>query len=345
MSVYKKKQWMKRKRQVWDHGEESTLPNMLGNCIRQNMNRHIDLLDCRGAPNGNGTKRPLPNLLYRKSVKFTIEDDKRIDATTIVSNEPENLGKGELMREMQLYLPDFLQEAVWERHQYSLQDILQTLHVAPKATIWQVALFYNIHILNSASKPSSSSSASLIYGGKSSAVKSIMKEFEKAEHPFHTWRNRPSALLLHPSPGMGTGTGTTKTNQKDEYNAVPLPYHFITCATMSKLQQLLPVASTTTDEEWMGEPIRTYENYVVWQKYDLDLVPLAVYGWPKGEECQPKYTVALLNRVLPYDALCQEYQVNGPGTPLSETLDMVLIQGNRYALMDEAFYVIACAEP
>lgn len=327
---------MKRKREVWDYGETYHLHNtdrerLEDNLLPQDMG---PLKIIPSAPVANNMLLPPPECMQHKRTIFRIVKDKRqqLEAGINSSNEDKN-GKGEcIIRDIELFLPDFLRETLWSRHEYSLDDVLCTLNACPKAYIWQLALYYNIQILNSASKPSWSSS-SIIYGGKSSAIKRMTKEFQKPTSPMSEWKRRPSTLL-----------------RCNAYYKQPLylPFHWVTPQTMETLLQYLPESVTSSNgpnnnkpgESSLGQAIRHYSQYLVWRPRATDeevhLVPMAIY-W----HVLPRYDFMLFNRVAPYEAYCKRYKQNTNQTPLSEWMDMVYINNVRYALLDEAFYVVA----
>ncbi len=310
---------MKRKRDIWDNGESYHLLNTEEKDLSCSVSAQ-DMGDLQLMPS---SKVPsVPDCIQRKRAVFYIQKDKR-HAEDVVRKDPTSI----IVRDMHLFLPDFLRESLWKRHEYSLDDVISTLEACPKAYIWQLALFYNIQILNSASKPSWSSS-SIIYGGKSSAISRMKAAFEKSSCPFSTWKQRPSTLL-----------------KCSAYLKQPLhlPFHWVTPQTMDLLCTLLPeekpVSMTAGYEEWLGQPVRQYKQYVTWVsrqgQEQVHLVPLAVY------KTLSTYNFILLNRIAPYDAYCKMYRQNTPETSLSEWLDVVDVADQRYALLDEAFYVVS----
>lgn len=294
---------MKRKREAWDFGESNDLYNTSQQDLEDNIHHQRQLVKLVAVP-ANSTIS-VPDLVQRRRSTYSLARDKRVAGSSI-------------KRDIELLVPDFLRESVWARHKYSLKDVHSALQACPKEYIWQLALFYNVQILNSASRPSS---CFIIRGGKSSAIDRTMKEFEK-EHGA-SWRHRPNVLLR------------TKSCHKDP---MYLPFHFISRAHMDLLVSLLPEEQPKAGK-WLGNAVRHYQGHVKWtgdDKEDIHLVPLGVY-W----RVLPQYDFILLNRVLPYEAYCARYGQNTAATPLSEWSDIVYIASQRFALLEEAFYVVA----
>lgn len=291
---------MKRKREAWDFGESQDLYNtehqILDKCL-------VSRDQVQLVPVSTSTSAiPIPDLIQRKRLFYSLNRDKRVNGNVI-------------RRDIQLFLPDFLREKLWQRHGYSLEDVSAALRACPKEYIWQLALYYNVQILNSASRPSS---CFIIRGGKRSAIERTRKEFVK----MGLWKQDASSVLLK-----------TSSCHKDP---MYLPYHFVTRKTFDLLVHLLP-EEEYRQSKWLGQAVRCYESHVKWQheSEEVHLVPLGVY-W----RVLPQYDFILLNRVLPYDAYCTTYCQNTSATPLSEWTDIVKIAGNRFALLEEAFYVV-----
>lgn len=297
---------MKRKRETWDFGESADLYSTKQEDLQTSLEQQ-NAKELRLESSSGQEMLKIPDLMQRRRHTYSLSRDKRVEGN-------------EITRDIQLFVPDFLRESLWQRHQYSLDDVLHALRACPKEYIWQLALYYNVHILNSASRPSS---CFIIRGGKKSAIDRMEKEFRREGSPFKAWRDRPSVLLK------------TRSCHKDP---MYLPFHFVSRKTMDLLAELLPM-EMQKGQTWLGQSVRHYARHLNWRTTtkddDIALVPLGVY-W----RVLPQYDFALLNRILPYEAYCAQYGQNTSSTPLSEFTDLVYIGSQRFALLEEALYVV-----
>ncbi len=262
---------------------------------------------------GLDTKAALKREFHKyRSFLYTIENDKRVsaqidsDAQDFITS-PQAIPHNTLLREIKLVAPEFLNEAVWQKHRYSLDDIQTTLQHTPKTTIWQICLYNNIALLQSATKVSSTS---LIHGGRRSAILRLMSIYRQK---FASWAKRPSVLLKLPY----------QSKQK-----IPLPCHRITPAGIQTLSRLLPTKDLTT--YWLGQPLRNFTSFVKWE--GAHFVPLAMYP----RKAQRPVDLLLLARVVPYT----EFKIIfGEPQNLGQWPDVVKIGDSFFCVMDESFYV------
>lgn len=310
----------KRKRENWDFGESVDLYNM----EQEDISKHLSTASNRPLiqltkKEEEEDEKEIPDLIQRNRAVFVIERDKRLLPSTTTSAKKTTTATATttVIREIELFLPDFLREKVWKRHGYSLQDVLVALRACPKEYIWQLALYYNVPILNSASR---ASSTFIIRGGKSSAIDRMHREFKRTS----LWSTTNPSVLL-----------PCESHYKDPMH---LPFHFISRTDFTILAELLPTADPV---KTFGQPVRRYRHYVQWfaeaTEEPIQLVPLGVY-W----KVLPDYDFILVNRILPYEAYCAKYHQNTSQTPLSEWTDFVVVGANhkKYAILDEAFYVV-----
>lgn len=308
---------MKRKRENWDYGESDMFYSKDKNAIRKYFKateNQVPTFEV-SAECHNAKLLPVPDLIAEKTVYFGIHKDKRATTTAIGTTT-----KTCIRRHIRLFLPDLLTEQVWKRHQYSLEDVSRTLEMCPKAYIWQLALYYQVQILNSASK-ASWSTPSIIYGGKSSAKERIMRELSKNGSGLAHWEKRvPRLLQVHHA----------------KQPVYCLPYHWISAKSMSVITQHLPTEHPD-GKKWLGDLMRAYDQFLLWSGGNIAVVPLAHYA-----ALLPDYEIALLNRIAPYRGLCERYQLDlAKDLSVTNCYDLVNIQGEEYALLDEAFYVVS----
>lgn len=246
--------------------------------------------------------------VYR-TFHYTIEKDKRVDCRICEGRLCEgNDTHKKLIRELKLVLPEFLNEQLWQRHQYSLDDIKATLEHSPTTCLWQMCLYHNIPLLQSASKISSTTS--LIRGGRRNGITYLMNVYR---HKYADWKQRPSVLLL-----------LCGNRQR-----MPLPCHKITSGGMQTLKQLLPQRNET--QHWFGQPLRQYQSCVKWT--DGFFVPLAFY--PKSQ--QRPVSMILLNRIMPKPLYDSVFSVSNQ--TLVHQPDMLLLRDTICCVLDEAFFV------
>lgn len=242
---------------------------------------------------------------------YKIEKDKRADCKIIEGSiKPSSFSSSTLVRELKLVLPEFLNETLWQRHQFSLDDIRATLNHSPTMCIWQMCLYHNIPLLQSASKISSTTA--LIRGGKRNAIMYLMAIYSRK---YSEWKQRPSVLLHLPVQG--------------NRQRIPLPCHKMTGTGIQLLRRLLPERDNSY--QWLGQPLRRYEACVKWSEGFF--VPLAFYS----KSQQRPVNMVLLTRVMPktlYDsvfAVSNETLVHQP--------DMIILRDVFCCLLDEAFFV------
>lgn len=249
---------------------------------------------------------------------YKIDKDKRAECKITEGNTTSSLSSfslasslsSALVRELKLVLPEFLNETLWQRHQFSLDDIRATLNHSPTMCIWQLCLYHNIPLLQSASKISSTTA--LIRGGKRNAIMYLMAVYSRK---YPEWKQRPSVLLHLPLHG--------------NRQRLPLPCHKMTVTGIKLLQRLLPERDDS--HHWFGQPLRRYEACVKWN--DGFFVPLAFYS----KSQQRPVNMVLLTRVLPKTLYDSVFSVS------NETLvhqpDMILLRDVFCCLLDEAFFV------
>lgn len=248
---------------------------------------------------------------------YRIEKDKRadckiVDGTSVSSHAHHSAhhSSAQLIRELKLVLPEFLNEQLWQRHQYSLDDIRSTLKHSPTMCIWQMCLYHNIPLLQSASKISSTTS--LIRGGKRNAIRSLMTTYSRK---YADWKHRPSVLLHLPLHG--------------NRQRIPLPCHKMTATGIKLLQRLLPERDET--HQWLGQPLRRYQSCVKW--LDGFFVPLAFYA----KSQQRPVNMIFLIRILPKPLYESVFSVSNE--TLMHQPDMILLRDVFCCLLDEAFFV------
>ena len=144
-----------------------------------------------------------------------------------------------------LHLPMFLTEQVWERCEYSIDDIKTTLEYFSALLLWQCALVYDITPSNSAIKLGFSTPESMIYGSKAIVIRKIYKKL------------------------------CSKFIKKDSVldktcidHIPPIPVHRLSAHKWSALQQMVPKNNENTNLLCN----LYYDSIFMWK--DIQMVPL-----------------------------------------------------------------------
>lgn len=161
-----------------------------------------------------------------------------------------------------LTLPLFLTCKVWQRHNYSLEDIQTTLEFFSSHHLWQRALLLDIHPSVSAIKVSFATAEAMVFGSKAIAIKKIKHALRSRSGPF------PQVSVLD------------KTRMD---HIPPLPLYQVSNQKIEQLRTLLPPANTML--------LRTifYACYIKWK--DILIVPV----W---EEQDAIYCVRIISKAL-----------------------------------------------
>lgn len=78
-----------------------------------------------------------------------------------------------------IIVPEFLTEDVWERHQYSRNDIRKTLQYFPTRILWQLLLSYNKSVARAMPRMKINSRCRIVCDNKSTAIDKIMIVLEE----------------------------------------------------------------------------------------------------------------------------------------------------------------------
>lgn len=88
-----------------------------------------------------------------------------------------------------LETPEWMQEELWERHDYSIQDIRKTLDAFPDRLIWQLLIHFALPSTNAATIVHSDFDTAFTCGTKSTA---ILKLIQAIKDRHAAWDLRPS---------------------------------------------------------------------------------------------------------------------------------------------------------
>ena len=152
-------------------------------------------------------------------------------------------------RTVMMHLPLFLTLDVWQRHQYSLNDIQTTLDYFPPKYLWKLALLFNLCTSNSAIKIAFCAPDAMVYGSKAIVIRKLLKIF-KANYEFHKNKNILDMTRVEHIP--------------------PLPHHIITYQTYLEILSYLP---KNHEDLNLLKPVLVYGKYR-WK--DIFLAPLGV---------------------------------------------------------------------
>lgn len=227
-----------------------------------------------------------------------------------------NLSTTEIERHVVLRLPEWLQEDLWSRHQYSLRDVRKTLDLIPEALAWQLLVGTNslatqaaVSINGSAGSSGSAGSAAqeqddaFVYGAKSGAVLKLMKLIEQ-QHP--TWADRPDVLWDMAKVDDPNGDGHVY--EPSQRHDPCLPVHRLKPNDFERV-----VNGRLSVMTWRGILVCNTDSLLQTNHPSL----------------------LTMSRILPYTDYCRDF-----GTPqtLAQEPNRVTRNGTEFAILEETFF-------
>lgn len=271
------------------------------------------------------------SILRRASWKYRVSHNRRV---TYAGNSDKSC----LTRILNLRLPLFLHSDTWERHQYTLEDILLTVNCFSPFHLWPKAIWMHVPAANSAVKPSCAHDDALIYGGKAIACSKIIKVLETSNPAI---KKRVDSVLLKP----------------DDRHTPPLPVHGFSSQVMNDMKTIVPDESID-----LLKSRRSYDQGVFSWK-DISVVPVSVHiydymdnksinntlgsntlgidtlgidtlGIPEYEQ---SITFILMARVISEDDYTRFY---GKPDSIAMQPQLVNVEGQTFCITDESFYIV-----
>lgn len=130
-----------------------------------------------------------------------------------------------------LSLPECLNPEVWERHEYSLQDLRKTMDILPDRIVWQLLLSYHQMISNSSTVVQADGDSQLHCTQRSSAVPKVLAHIGKLYPEMET---RPNVTWDMADPHSPNGDGLS--HDKSQRHFPHLPVHGISSGTFEQLR-------------------------------------------------------------------------------------------------------------
>ena len=186
-------------------------------------------------------------LTHKRIYNYDIDISGRIDGSTFE-------------REVVLCLPLFLSFNVWERYQYTFDDITTTLSFFPSILLWQLALLYDITPSHSAVKMAFSTPESLSISAKAMVIRKLEQVI------LETHDLQPSTSILD--------------TRRDEH-IPPIPLNTISDKQWTTLKKNIPYKDID-----LINPIKL-SNAFVWK--DILMMPLCI-------EHEAIYAVRLISK-------------------------------------------------
>jgi hypothetical protein len=198
-------------------------------------------------------------------------------------------------------LPEYLLPELWERHQYSINDIHCTLDGMPEGLIWQLLIAHHLSPTNAATTVCSDSELQLVCGGKSAAITKLIKYFSDQHHE---WKQRIDV----------TWNMSKKTDPNGDGKAYDIHKRHLPNLPVHRL---------------------SIEHYQA-----LSKKPQQLHGW-RGisvvvmEENEDN-TMLRVKRVLPEDDYKTKFSAEVMN--IREQPTVIKIQGKSFVLMEESFF-------
>jgi hypothetical protein len=201
-------------------------------------------------------------------------------------------------------LPEFLLPELWERHQYSLNDVHRTLDAMPERLIWQFLIAYHLSPTNAATYVLSDAESHLTCGGKSAAITKIVKYLGDENKD---WKQRADVTWNMSKKTDPNGDGF---NYDIHKRHIPnLPVHRLSVEAYNKLSLLVGLPRLY---QWRGISVIVFEE-------------------------NQERNLLMLTRVLPESTYNEKFASNALGT-LREERTRILIDGQVFVTMEESFF-------
>jgi hypothetical protein len=177
------------------------------------------------------------------------KDMLRVDYTHEGLKQSSTMRTGEMVRTVHMVLPLFLTLPVWQRHDYSLDDVQVTLDCFSAENLWQCALLLGVTTSNSAVKLSFTTPESLVFSSKAIVIRKLIK-------------------LLHDNQFF-TSQVSVLDKVRDEHEP-PLPIHRLCRSDFELLCSLMPTQPVAL--------LRAIPVVRTFRFKNTDIVPLWVEG-------------------------------------------------------------------
>jgi hypothetical protein len=171
--------------------------------------------------------------------KFSYKVDKNGRRVRVTQN-------GDMCRTMNMRLPLIFSPEVWSRHDYSLEDVIDTLNYFRSIHLWQLAVTLGVPLSNSSVKLAFSSPTSMVFSSKAIVMVKIATHLRK-HYKF------PAQSVL---------------DRTHEDHVPPLPVHRIPARTYQMWMGRTPQEKTETSMLTENE----VEHLFTWK--DILLVPM-----------------------------------------------------------------------
>jgi hypothetical protein len=234
-----------------------------------------------------------------------------------------------------MVLPEFLTEALWERHGYSIQDVRRTLDAFSPRILWQLAISYNRSATNASSRICSDRDLRLTFDGKSTVILKLA-QLLKELHP--TWESRPSVTWQMIKSDDPNGDG--RSYDVNERHLPGLPVHRVVRPAFELLAQHLPRDPLDPAGRSAGrEPTPRDGAQESDAAAGMGVAPRSVFSW-RGislipMDLNPGRDLILVTRVVPWHAYVRAL---GLPTSLRGCPRSVRASDGHYALLEESFY-------
>lgn len=88
-----------------------------------------------------------------------------------------NTTEPHIVRELTFEIPQFLTEDLWNRHNYSIDDISRTLHEYNPSILWPVSMLVQLNTANSSCKWNSARIDSMVIGAKQNVANRLIRHY------------------------------------------------------------------------------------------------------------------------------------------------------------------------
>lgn len=197
-----------------------------------------------------------------------------------------------------MQVPEFLNEELWERHGYSLNDIKKTLSFYNERILWQLVLSHGCMATNAATRVSSDSDIKLTCDGRAAAITKLMALIGS------TVKDRPSCLW--------------NMAKLDDPNGDGLPY--------KSIQQHNPCLPVHKIHKQTFATLATGKKNTIFSWRKILIVVL---------EINDAEDLLLVGRVMPWSLYVEAFGV--PKT-LKQMPNRIQEAERQYALLNETFY-------
>lgn len=211
-------------------------------------------------------------------------------------------------RHAKLLIPSFLTRSLWQRHGYTLADILYTLQCFKPFHLWHLAISERLSLTKLAVQPSYAARDSFVFGAKAIVIDHLRNWISQTYTP-------PNGESCH-----------VLTNMEGSH-VPPLPVHRLSDSEFEEYVQKLPAEGGNGLEI----AIYSFPSPPIWR--DIQVLPVEM---ERGQ-------FLLMSRVMPIQEYLDQF-----GVPECLTMTPIRVQmsdGSKYCIFDESWHFIAASNP